>query len=359
MSPPAPRTDPAPPAPRAPRALAAAPALVGLTAPRPDFEAILGAGSKSFSFASRFLRAADRSDAAVVYAFCRLADDAADDAPDPASGLSAVEGLRDELFGRRGAGPVLGAFLEVAERRGVDLRHADELLSGVASDLGTVRLEDDAALVRYGYRVAGTVGLLMCPITGVRALEAHPFAVDLGVAMQMTNICRDVAEDARRGRIYLPRTRIARAGIPPEALLSGEVAADPRLRRALAGVVAEVIRLADLYYASGDLGMRYIPVRPRVAIMVASRVYRAIGHKLLACGGDPFAGRTVVSWAGKCGSAVGALGLMLLAPRRMGRWDRPVHYAELHAPLAGLPGANPRADEAADALQLDLEGASA
>lgn len=310
----------------------------------PNFRAILGAGSKSFSFAARFLPPDGREDAAVVYAFCRLADDAADDAPDPDAGMEAVEGLRDEVHGRLPAGPVVGAFLEVASRRGIDLRHADELLSGVESDLGRVRIEDDAALVRYGYRVAGTVGLLMCPVIGVAAREAYPFAVDLGVAMQMTNICRDVAEDAARGRIYLPATRLARAGIDGEALLSGELAKCMEQRRALARVVGEIVTLADIYYASGDLGMRYIPLRPRVAIMVASRVYRAIGHKLLARGGDPFRGRTVVSTAEKLLSTVGALGLLLLAPQRIGMWDRPIHSAPLHAPLAGLPGANPRAE---------------
>lgn len=310
----------------------------------PDFRAILGAGSKSFAFAARFLPPAARYDAAVVYAFCRLVDDAADEAPDAAAGFEAVERLRDEVHGRKPTSPVIAGFLEVAARRGIELEHADELISGVESDLGEVRIADDGALVRYGYRVAGTVGLLMCPIIGVRGHDAHPFAVDLGVAMQMTNICRDVAEDAGRGRIYLPATRLRRAGLEPEGLLDGSIAADPEQRRALARVVAEVVTLADVYYASGDLGMRYIPARPRVAMMVASRVYRAIGHRLLARGGDPFRGRTVVPAGEKLLAAAGALGLLLFAPQRIGLWDRPVHSALLHAPLAGLPGANPHAE---------------
>lgn len=309
----------------------------------PDFESVLGAGSKSFSFAARFLPPRDRRDAAIVYTFCRFADDAADEAPDPDAGRAAVVRLSDELHGRRPAGPVMGAFLEVAARRGIDLRHAEELLAGVRSDFGTVRIEDDAALVRYGYRVAGTVGLLMCPIIGVRSPEAHPFAVDLGVGMQLTNICRDVAEDAARGRVYLPTARLLRAGLTPEDLIEGRVADDAQKRQGLARVVSDIVTLADLYYASGDLGMRYIPFRPRIAIIVASRVYRAIGHKLAARGCDPLAGRTVVTKREKVVRAVLALGLLLLAPRLLGLTARPVHVARLHEPLVGLPGANPLA----------------
>ena len=308
-----------------------------------DFESVLRAGSKSFSFAARFLPKRDRADAAVVYAFCRLTDDAADEAPDTDAGREAVSRLSEELHGRRPPGPVVDAFLEVAARRRIDLRHADELLAGVRSDLGEVRLADDAALVRYGYQVAGTVGLLMCPIIGVGRAEAYPFAVDLGVAMQLTNICRDVLEDARRGRVYLPRTRLERAGLTPEHLLDERIRQDPARRRAVAQVVSGVVRLADRYYGSGDLGMRYIPIRPRVAILVASRVYRAIGHKLSARGCDVLAGRTVISKGEKIGWAIRALTGMMVAPRLLGWSGRPVHVADLHEPLVGLPGANPQA----------------
>ncbi len=318
-------------------------ALVSLEAPvLPDFHAVLGAGSKSFSFAARFLPAADRADAAVVYTFCRFADDAADEAPDPAAGLEAVARLDDELFGRTAAGPVVGAFLEVAHRRGIEPAHAAELLAGVASDLGEVRVPDDDALIRYGYRVAGTVGLLMCPIIGVRSAEASPFAVDLGVAMQLTNICRDVAEDARLGRVYLPTSRLADRGLSPDDLVQGRLLTDEGRRRALAEVVGDVVRLADRYYRSGDQGLRYIPFRPRVAILVASRVYRAIGHKLTRAGGDPMGGRTVVSGGEKIRRAAVALLGIAVAPRLLGLGPAPSHPPELHRALAGLPGCNPR-----------------
>ncbi|MEL6184070.1 MAG: phytoene/squalene synthase family protein [Myxococcota bacterium] len=326
-----------------------------VAAERPDFRAVLGAGSKSFSFAAKFLPPKDRLDAAIVYTFCRTVDDAADDAPDASAGEAAVHALADELRGGSGAGPVVGAFLEVSERRGIDLRHAEELLEGVRSDLGEVRLPDDAALIRYGYRVAGTVGLLMCPIIGVRERAAYPFAVDLGVAMQITNICRDVAEDASRGRLYLPERRLVGAGLDVEAMLAGEPVNDEFRFRA-GTVVRDVVRLADAYYASGELGFAFIPRRPRVAIAVASRVYRAIGHKLAMRGGDAFAGRTVVSTTEKLGRAAQALLSLALSPT----WWKPMpeHVATLHTPLAGLPGANPLAGAPRE-LEAGLEGARA
>jgi phytoene synthase len=329
--------------------------LAGRGQERLDFASVLAAGSKSFSFAARFLPPADRADAAVVYTFCRVADDAADEAESPDAGRAAVDALSDAIRGRRPAGPVVSAFLRVADRRGIDLRHAEELLAGVASDLGEVDIADDGALVRYGYRVAGTVGLLMCPIIGVTNPEAYPFAVDLGVGMQLTNICRDVAEDAARGRVYLPRARLERVGLEPRDLVSGDLGRDPAGRRALARVVSEVISLADLYYASGDRGLAYIPLRPRIAILVASRVYRAIGRKLVADGCDALAGRVVISRSGKVGRAALALARLLVAPRLLGLSRPPDHVARLHAPLVGLPGADPRA--AVPARQL--EGARA
>ena len=312
-----------------------------LVAIEPDFRAVLGAGSKSFAFASQFLPPEDRLDAAVVYTFCRLADDAADEAPHLVAAQEALIRLEDELKGVCEAGPEVAAFLEVAGRRGIDLKHAQELLAGVSSDLGVVRVQDDVELIRYGYRVAGTVGLLMCPVIGVTDHLAYPFAVDLGLGMQLTNICRDVAEDARRNRVYLPASRLEAVGLTPELLVRNEVVTNLAYRRALAQVVTEIMTLADRYYASGDNGMRFIPWRPRVAIAVAARVYQAIGQKLVARGSDPLRGRTVVGRLGKLLSIF--VGIYSLVSMSWSRSSSSEHQAVLHAPLAGLPGANPSA----------------
>lgn len=300
-----------------------------------EVAAVLAAGSKSFHFASLFLPADRRADAALLYAFCRHVDDVADDAADAAQARVALDRLVAELTGAAAPRPLVAALRDLFARQGIDVRYALELVAGVGSDLAEVRVADDGELVRYGYRVAGTVGLMMCGVLGVRDPAALPHAVDLGVAMQLTNICRDVKEDAERGRVYLPATRLRALGVAarPEDVLAA--------RDAVPVVVADLLELAERYYRSAEDGMRYIPWRARLAILVASSVYRAIGVRLRANGADALAGRTVVPLLGKVVVAVGAL---LRFPRASLR--RASHRPLLHRALVGLPGIDPAARSA-------------
>mgnify|MGYP006288606349 CR=1 FL=1 len=303
-----------------------------------ECRAVLAAGSLSFNWASRFLSPDRRDDAAVVYTLCRTIDDIADDTHEPAAADAELSKLAAELAGERAPRDLVGLFFDVAERRGLGVEPVLHLIEGARSDLRPVVVADDVELLRYCYRVAGTVGLLMCGVLGVRAREAEPFAVDLGIAMQLTNIVRDVAEDARRGRVYLPATRLAAEDVQPEAVLEGR--AD---RARVARVVAAMVREADGYYRSADLGMRFIPLRPRLAIYVASRVYREIGHRLVRrWGGDAFRGRTVVSAPRKAWVTLRALAR---AAWTAVTGTGPVrHHPDLHRGLDGLPGSNaPRA----------------
>jgi phytoene synthase len=290
--------------------------------------------ARTFYWASLFLPARRRADAAIVYAFCRTADDTADEARDARAAGLALDRLRAEVRGDLPPRPLIAAFRGVAARLDLPLASAVELIEGVRSDLGNVRISDDDELIRYCYRVASTVGLLMCGVLGVRSRQALPHALDLGVAMQLTNIVRDVAEDATLGRIYLPLNRLSEAGADAGELLAGR--AD---RRAVARVVADVLDLADRYYRSADAGMRDIPWRPRQAILVASRTYRAIGQRLRRRGCDALAGRTVVPWQEKLlwGSRALAAGAM---PGMLGITRRPAHDSALHRMLRGMPGAN-------------------
>jgi len=304
-----------------------------------ECRAILAEGSKSFDFASRFLPADRRDDAAVVYTFCRTVDDIADEGSSPEEARISLGGLRAELTGQRPPRPLAAMLLEVAARRDFSAEPAIHLIDGVLSDLDTVRIADDEDLIRYCYRVAGTVGLLMCGVLGVRARAASPFAVDLGIAMQLTNICRDVKEDAERGRVYLPLDRLAAQGIDADALLGGQPD-----RQGLRMVVDDLLRMADGYYGSAEAGMRFIPWRARFAILIASRVYRAIGVKLRRQGSDPWLGRTIVSPLGKLAAA--SVGVLRgFHPKLFGLWPAPRHVAALHRGLAGLPGTTSRASE--------------
>jgi 15-cis-phytoene synthase len=296
---------------------------------------VFAAKARTFHLASRALPGGQREDAALIYAFCRAVDDAVDEVADPVEAALRLGRIRTDLLRRHPAEPLVGAFREVMERRGASLRPALQLIDGVAADLGQVRVTDEAELIRYCYGVASTVGLLMCPVLEVRSHAALAHAIDLGIAMQLTNIARDVAEDAGRGRVYLPRTWLREAGTTPEAVLDGS--ASPA---AVARAVERTLALADRYYASGDAGLRAIPLRSRLAILVASRVYRGIGEKLRRRGCDPLPGRTVLAPGEKMWRVVCALGA-LASPSILGWGEGRAHDATLHLPLRGLRGPTP------------------
>ena len=163
--------------------------------------------------------------------------------------------------------------------------------------------------------------------------RAVPFAVDLGIGMQITNICRDVLEDAHKDRIYIPMSRLRALGVDVDSFV-GDVIAGRVDRAAVAQVVRELLALAERYYASGNAGLRYIPWRSRFAILVAGRIYRAIGLLLLARNGDALAGRVSTSTARKIALAIGAVFTFPFVSLR-----RAVeHDASLHVALKGLPG---------------------
>lgn len=311
-----------------------------------DSKAVLHTHGRSFALAGRFLPPDRLDDAALLYHFCRLVDDTADEAESADQARAGLDQLRGELTGARPAGELVGSFLDLAERRAVPVEAALELLHGVEGDLGTVRVQTDGELLRYCYRVAGTVGLMMCGVLGVDDARAWPHAVDLGVAMQLTNISRDVLEDAGLGRVYVPEDRLRRNGGDADALLALP-AQSPRPEHPHARpltldpapiqkTVAELLELAEAYYRSGWSGMHHIPLKSRVGICVASRVYRAIGRRLLRRGGDPLQGRMVVpGWEKALQVGVG------LASVPWGLAPSP-HQPALHVALAGMPGCAPQ-----------------
>ncbi len=271
---------------------------------------------KSFHWASRFLDASTARDAALLYAFCREADDLADE------GCSSLS--------RRETAELLSEFDALSRRRGFDPAVIEVFLGTLRSDSGSVRIRTHEELLRYCYGVASTVGLMMCDVLGVHDARARAFAIDLGIAMQLTNIARDVLEDARRDRIYLPMPD----DIGPAEILAG----DPRTRRIARAEVDKALALARRYYRSGDRGMRFLPRRARVAILIASRVYEAIGGVIQRRRGDRYwAGRCWVGRAGKLLHTVRALGSLLFQPRFWRSRSSDPHDCRLHLGLRGLP----------------------
>jgi phytoene synthase len=274
--------------------------------------AVLAAKSKSFALAARLLPPGQRDRAAVVYAFCRRADDAVD--LTRGDRASAVERLRGELgavYGGVATGdPTLDAFAEVAVECRIPERYPSELIAGMEMDASGERYRTVEQLLHYCYRVAGTVGLMMCHVLGLRDDRALVPAVHLGLAMQLTNICRDVEEDWQLGRLYLPAELLDAAGA---ARLADELGTRGRFpdrgRRPAARVVAELLALADRFYRSADDGMAALPWRAALAVRTARLVYAAIGDRIAARGFDVMAGRAVVpglakmALAGRAGAA--------------------------------------------------------
>jgi phytoene synthase len=251
---------------------------------------VLATKSKSFALASKLLPAESRDDVAILYAWCRYADDAIDLAP-VAERAAALDRLRRELddayAGAATGDAVLDAFGALARRRAIPRAYPDALLDGFAMDVARARYETVDDLLLYCFRVAGVVGAMMCHVIGLSEASALRPAVHLGIAMQLTNVCRDVAEDAADGRVYLPSAML---GVDPAAV----VASTSRHRADVVRSVTALLHLADGFYRSADVGMRALPLRAALAVRTARLVYAAIGDRLARASFDPLRGRVFV-----------------------------------------------------------------
>lgn len=272
---------------------------------------------RSFRLAGRLLPGAILASAAELYAFCRTVDDLADEAADPAEARAALGVVRHAILAGDRDQPEAARFLALRDRTGASLQAAIALIDTVLSDLEPVRVPDEAALLRYAHGVAGTVGLMMCAVLDARDPGAEAHAVDLGIAMQLTNIARDVIEDAARGRVYLPAT-----WLPP-----GIVAANvPAMAGAVFPGVERVLARADQFYRRAELGYRFLPARVRPAIQASARLYEEIGLRIARRGARYLhEGRCVVPTPRKLFLLAGCLA--------KGRLATP------HAALDGQPGA--------------------
>jgi phytoene synthase len=256
---------------------------------------VLRLNSKSFWLAARLLPPGVADDAAVVYAFCRRADDAIDARPAARDSLEALRREVDSIWsGDSQPDALLSAFQEVALRRGIPRAYVGELLDGMEMDVRCAAYSSLHDLLLYCHRVAGTVGLMMCHLMGVHDPRALRSAAHLGIAMQLTNICRDVAEDWEMGRLYLPRALLGRSPPPLAAGPFGGLIVE-RARFAIRILLED----AERFYASADAGIPLLGFRCALAVRTARFVYAAIGRRIEARGCDPLAGRAVVPLATK------------------------------------------------------------
>ncbi|SEL71340.1 phytoene synthase [Roseivivax marinus] len=307
-------------------------------------------GSLSFHAASRLLPARVRDPALALYAFCRLADDAVDLRADKAA---AVDRLRDRLdrvyAGRPEDAAPDRAFTAVVESFEMPRALPEALLEGLAWDAEGRRYATLSDVHAYSARVAAAVGAMMCVLMRVRDPDTLARACDLGVAMQLTNIARDVGEDATEGRIYLPTDWLHDAGIDPDAFI-----ADPKPGRAVRKIVRDLVVQANRLYWRAEAGIGALPVSCRPGIYAARHIYAGIGAAVLDRGCDSIGGRARTTRAQKLGwlaLSSGRATASLVMPRSAVLFARPLpECAFLIDAAAARPAQRERPDTLMDAL---------
>lgn len=237
-------------------------------------EELMRGGSKSFFAASSLLPQRVRMPAIALYAFCRVADDAIDEHNDDPLAIQKLQKRLEAIYdGQPEAIIEDRAMAMVAHRYGLPRELPEALLEGFAWDAAKRHYDTIEDLHHYCARVAGSVGAMMAMIMGITNPHALARACELGNAMQLTNIARDVGEDARNGRLYLPRSWMRQAGIDPHTWL-----ANPQFTPALGEVIGRLLLEADRLYQRGSSGIAALPRDCRGAILAAANIYAEIGR---------------------------------------------------------------------------------
>ena len=284
-----------------------------------DCREIITKGSKSFSLAANLFDPHTRDAAVFLYGWCRYCDDQVDDAgkADSQSELQArLKSLKEKtasaFTSEPQEEPVFIALQHIVHRYGIPAYYALELIEGMAMDVRGTRYATLRELILYCYRVAGTVGLMMSHVMGLREESALRNAADLGIAMQLTNIVRDITEDAAMGRIYLPLAWL------DEAKIAHDRIGVPENRDKLAILTRRLLNEADRYYRSGDVGLWHLSFRSACAVSAARQVYSEIGSLLVKRGAHAWDQRTYLTGGRKIWVLLrGAFNLVHSVPARV------------------------------------------
>ena len=228
---------------------------------------------KSFYWASFFLPKKNRIAASRLYSICRYLDDVADNSKLDTS--SQIKNIFNQI--KENETSEINIFFK---KNNINIGILKDLIDGLISDQQNVRVTDEKELIDYSYKVAGTVGLMMLPIINTKDAEARKHAIDLGIAMQLTNIARDVYEDAKMNRLYLPKEWLGQVSVSD--LIDNKL--DDQKKRLIELSIKNLIELSDKFYANGFSGMKFIPLRTRLAIFFAAKIYKGIGEKIKSGG---------------------------------------------------------------------------
>jgi phytoene synthase len=265
-------------------------------------------GSLSFHAASKLLPKKVRDPALALYAFCRLADDEVDEGDHQASAVLRLQERLDAAYaGKPHNAPEDRAFAAIIEEFDMPRALPDALLEGLAWDAAEHRYDTLSGVRDYSARVASAVGAMMCVLMHVRDPDALARACDLGVAMQLTNIARDVGEDARMGRIYLPLDWLAEAGIDPVNFVHAPLPTDD-----VCLMVKRLLAEADRLYRRSEAGIDVLPLQARTGIWASRLIYAGIGKQLRRQDFDSISmrartnGRQKLGWVVQAGARTAA-----------------------------------------------------
>lgn len=283
--------------------------------------------AKTFSLAARFLNRERYEAVARLYAFCRHLDDLADNAL-AGSNEKILFGIRQDILNNEAKDLLVQDLLLLKQDHEIPTELLLDFIDAIIADQYPREIASVDDLVRFSYGVASTVGLMMCYIFGVRNPNAFPFAIDLGVAMQISNICRDILEDAQRDRIYIPR-ELLNAPITCRGIVDGDLEV-----RAIAYEAAQkLLLIADKYYASAAVGYGYLPRSVRHTIKIAARLYQAIGDKVKASPDTYWRARSIVSRQTKISLIVRLYWQRMHEGSSTRLVDKVPHCDDLHRPL--------------------------
>ena len=263
-----------------------------------DAKLILKNNGKSFFWASKFLPSLYVDRAAELYKFCRILDDIADSGEK--TSLDNLQNFYNQFKKNDIASfnKLNNHSLNCPEYLTLNSKKAVlNLLDGLIFDQKTVLIQEESDLICYSYQVAGTVGVMMCDALQCHNEKAKLFAIDLGIAMQLTNIARDVLEDAKMGRRYLPGSWVNQAS--PEEIVLASKNNNYVKNNIISIAVERLLTLAEQYYLSGSQGFIYLPIKTRFAIAIASSVYREIGIQLKRKKYNWYEGRQVTTMGTK------------------------------------------------------------
>lgn len=258
-------------------------------------EMYIRAHSKTFFMASALLPVQKREAARALYAFCRITDDIVDEVHDKDDAAIALDDWKRRALAAHPPiyDPIAQAWADTRTRFGIPLGYAEQLIDGVARDLKQARYATFADLAEYSYGVASTVGLMSMHIIGFSGEDALPYAIKLGVALQLTNILRDIAADWRSGRVYLPQDELDAFGLSDSSIAAGKVT--DRWRRFMRFQIERNRQL----YAESLPGIYHLDKDGRFAIAAAAELYRAILDEIETSDFDVFSSRAHVSTARK------------------------------------------------------------